>query len=75
MVLEFKDGILFGVVYDCSCNYFNMKAVMCQNNHISTFPFMPPYLFKRFSDFSHNTFLARQEDKPLKTKISLGDRT
>ena len=55
-----------------SCQYIAKKTIICQNKDINTFPYIPPQLFKRFSDLSKNTFLARQSDKRLKTKINLG---
>ena len=64
--LHFKD--------DKGPKYIGKKAAICQNLNTNTFPYIPPQLFKRFSDLSRNTYFARQADKHLKTKISLGDK-
>ena len=42
-----------------SCDYINKKAALCKNSNIKTFPFIPPQFFKRFSDLSKLTYIAR----------------
>ena len=42
-----------------SCDYINKKAALCKNSNIKTFPVIPPQFFKRFSDLSKLTYIAR----------------
>ena len=56
-----------------SYDYINKKAALCKNSNIKTFPVIPPQFFKRFSDLSKLTYIARKEDARLKTSILLGD--
>ena len=56
-----------------SCEYIHKKAAICKNSDINTFQYIPPQLYKRFSDLSKLTFIARKSDPRLKTKIILGD--
>ena len=55
-----------------SCDYITRKAAICKNENIRIFPYIPPQLFKRFSDLSLLTFKARKGDERLKTMIKLG---
>ena len=69
-----NDKIYLHFMDEKSCQYISKKAVMCQNSNINIFPYIPPQLFRRFSDLSRNTFIARQSDKRLKTRINLGEK-
>ena len=69
-----NDKIYLHFKNDTGPKYIHKKAVICQNTNINTFPYIPPQLYKRFSDLSRFTFIARQQDKRLKTRITLGDK-
>ena len=71
---EENDKVYLKFAGEESSNYISRKAALVRNENINVFPYIPPQIFQRFSDLSRLTFIARQADKRLKTKILLGKR-
>ena len=54
--------------------YLYRKVSQVNNTEIKISPFIPPQVFKRFSELSRLTFIARKNDINLKTQIRLGEK-
>ena len=52
--------------------YIYRKAAICKNDNVNIFPFVPPQIFRRYTDLSRNAFKLRKADTRIKTKIELG---
>ena len=53
--------------------YIIRKNIQIQNDEVRIVPFVPPQIYRRFSELSRLTFLARKENSNLKTQIRIGD--
>ena len=71
---EDNDKVYLKFQSEEASNYITRKAAMVKNENVNVFPYIPPQMYQRFSDLSRLTFIARNSDKRLKTKITLGRR-